>query len=73
MKRCSILAMKTTILYPDIQEDANTRDEMFRLTYEYDNTVPRYPGEADTREEIFCLTYEYGNTVPRYPGGCKYP
>ena len=46
VKRCSVLPMNTTILYPDIQEGANTREEMFRLSYEYDNAVPRYPGEC---------------------------
>ena len=44
VQRCSVLAMRTTILYPGIQEDADTREEMFHLSYEDDNTVPRYPG-----------------------------
>ena len=73
VKSCYVLPMKTTILYQDIQEDEDTRVEMFRLSYEDDNAVPRYPGGCDTREEMFHLSYEDDNTVPRDQGGCRFP
>ena len=73
VKRCSVLPMKTTILYPDIQEDADTSEEFSVLAIRTTILYPDIQEDADNREGMFHLTYENDNTVHRYPGGCRYP
>ena len=57
MMRCSVLPMNTIILYPDIQEDADTREEISVLPMKATILYPDIQEDANTSDEMFRLTY----------------